>query len=129
MHVSNRETLVQSVLASGFAYDKHTTHDDNTLQWGTFVKKVRGIRRMGSAALDFAYVACGRYDGYWERSLNPWDAMAGMLLVREAGGIVTNYKGDARPQDDVRGRYVAGNPAIHSAILGVLHDTYDEDAL
>lgn len=129
LKVSSRTTLATSVIASGFPYDKHTVNDDNTRQWSAFVKRVRGVRRMGAAALDFAYVAAGRYDGYWEQSLKRWDAMAGILLVREAGGIVTDYRGAQRPQDDERGRYLASNPHIHQAILDVLLQTYGDDAL
>lgn len=129
LQVSQRQSLGESVLASGFGYDKHTTPDNNLAQWGAFVKQVRGVRRMGSAALDFAYIASGRYDGYWERSLNPWDAMAGIVLVREAGGRVTDYRGGERPQDDPRGRYTVSNGRIHDAMLAVLHETYGSEGL
>lgn len=124
IHVTDTKTLVQSVLASGFPYYKHTDPDNNTAQWTAFVKQVRGIRRMGSAALDLAYVACGRFDGYWEQGLQPWDGLAGILLVTEAGGTISDYHGGKTPQHDQRGRYVASNGHIHEAILTTLRDTY-----
>lgn len=82
--------------------------------------QIRGERRLGSAALDLGYVAAGRLDGYWEQSLKPYDALAGMLMVREAGGIVTDYRGDPNPQQHAGGRYVASNGRIHEAMLRVL---------
>ncbi len=120
IRVSDKRTLVESVLASGFAYDRRTNPDNNAAEWSAFVPQVRGLRRFGSAALDFCYVACGRFDGYWERALKSWDALAGMLLVREAGGIVSDYMGGARPQDGTDGRYVAANPHLHPLMLDVL---------
>ena len=124
VHVSEADTLLQSVIGSGFGYDKHTNPDDNTAQWAAFTKQVRGIRRMGSAALDLAYVAAGRFDGYWEKNLNTWDALAGMLLVQEAGGIVTDYQGGDQPQWDEKGRFVANNGKIHEAMMEVMKQSY-----
>lgn len=124
IQVSSKGELVQSVLSSGFGYDKHTNPDNNIAQWNAFVTQVRGIRRLGSAALDFAYVAAGRLDGYWEKGLNRWDALAGMLLVQEAGGLVTDYRGGDAPQFDELGRYVASNGALHSDIIDVLVNSY-----
>lgn len=124
--VSTADDLLQCVVASGFAYDKHTNPDNNIAQWQAFMLKTRGIRRIGSAALDLAYVAAGRFDGYWERSLNPWDALAGMLLVQEAGGIVTDYEGGNQPQWTADGRYVASNGHIHEAMLAVIRESYSE---
>lgn len=124
IRVSEKTRLVESILASGFAYDRRTNPDNNTAQWSAFVPQVRGMRRFGSAALDLCYVACGRFDGYWERSLKSWDAMAGMLIVQEAGGIVTDYTGGARPQDGADGRYVAANPHLHPIMLDILARSY-----
>lgn len=126
MQVSPTETLINAVIASGFPYTKHTDENNNMANWASMTRKVRGIRRMGSAALDLAFVASGRLDGYWERSLNPWDALAGMLLIQEAGGTVTDYSGGNRPQWDERGRYVASNGRLHQQILDVLAQTGDE---
>lgn len=121
--VTHTETLLQSVVGSGFPYTKHIDPDNNTVQWTEFTKRVRGIRRMGSAALDFAYVAAGRLDGYWERSLNSWDALAGVLLIQEAGGMVTDFQGGNRPQWDEKGRFVASNGRIHSLMIEILKDS------
>lgn len=119
MRVSESDTLLQAVIGSGFGYDKHTNPDDNTAQWSAFVKKVRGIRRMGSAALDLAYVAAGRFDGYWEKNLNPW-----VLLIQEAGGTVTDYQGGDAPQWDEKGRFVASNGKIHDLMLELIKESY-----
>ena len=124
LQVTTTATLQQAVLASGFAYDKHSNPDNNAAQWRAFMTQVRGVRRMGSAALDLAYVAAGRYDGYWERSLQPWDALAGVLLVTEAGGTVSDYGGGDQPQFDADGRYVASNGHLHAHMLDVLQTSY-----
>jgi len=120
LHVTQTAELIDSVITSGFPYDKHSNPDNNLKEWSAFLVKIRGERRLGSAALDFCYVAAGRMDGYWEKDLKTYDAMAGMLLVREAGGIVTDYRGDPNPQIQDRGRYVASNGRIHAAMLQVL---------
>lgn len=120
LRVSDIESLNDAVVASGFPYDKHTNPDNNTREWAEFLKHIRGERRLGSAALDLAYVATGRLDGYWENQLNPWDAMAGVLLVTEAGGTVTDYAGAPEPQRAARGSYVASNGRVHAAMLRVL---------
>jgi myo-inositol-1(or 4)-monophosphatase len=120
LRVSATAELTDAVVATGFPYDKHLKDDNNLREWGAFLRHIRGERRLGSAALDLAWVAAGRLDGYWEQDLNPWDALAGMLLVREAGGTVTDYAGGPDPQRLDRGRYVASNGRIHTAMLGVL---------
>lgn len=120
IRVTDTGELVDAVVTSGFPYDKHTNPDNNLREWGAFLTRIRGERRLGSAALDLCYVAAGRLDGYWEKDLKPYDAMAGMLLVREAGGVVTDYAGGAWPQREDRGRYVASNGVIHAEMLGVL---------
>jgi myo-inositol-1(or 4)-monophosphatase len=120
MHVTATAGLNDALVSSGFPYDKHTNPDNNLREWAIFLKHIRGERRLGSAALDLAYVAAGRLDGYWEQQLNPWDAMAGLLLVREAGGTVTDYTGTPNPQHRDRGRYVASNGLIHEAMLRLL---------
>jgi myo-inositol-1(or 4)-monophosphatase len=124
IRTSKKTELMKSVVASGFPYDKHIIDDNNTRQWSAFVKRVRGVRRFGSAGLDFAWVAAGRFEGYWERSLNPWDALAGILLVREAGGMVTDYYGDPNPQHGKEGRYLASNGLLHDSMIAVLKESY-----
>ena len=120
VRVTETATLNDAVVSTGFPYDKHTNPDNNLREWAAFLRHIRGERRLGSAALDLCYVAAGRLDGYWEMDLKPWDAMAGMLIAREAGGTVTDYAGGADPQHLDRGRYVASNGRIHAAMLAVL---------
>lgn len=122
LRVSATAELADAVVASGFPYDKHLKADNNHREWAAFLRHIRGERRLGSAALDLAWVACGRLDGYWEQDLNPWDSLAGILLVREAGGTVTDYAGGPTPQHIDRGRYVASNGRIHPAMLAVLRE-------
>lgn len=119
MHVSARESLAKAVLASGFPPDRWTNRNNNTDEWVSFVTRVQGLRRTGSAALDLSYVAAGRLDGYWELRLKSWDVMAGLLLVTEAGGQVSNY------HNQLDGVYmahevVASNKLLHEQILTVL---------
>jgi myo-inositol-1(or 4)-monophosphatase len=120
LRVTQTAELIDAVITSGFPYDKHHNPDNNLKEWSAFLVKIRGERRLGSAALDLCYVAAGRLDGYWEKNLKPYDALAGMLLVREAGGTVTDYHGGANPQHQDLGRYVASNGRIHAAMLTVL---------
>ena len=122
--VSGAESLAQSLLASGFPYDRHTSKQDNIAQFAAFLKRVRGLRRMGAAALDLAYVAAGRLDGYWEYKLSSWDVAAGVLLVEEAGGAVTDL--DGQPFQLTRApEVVASNGRIHGKMLAVLADAAD----
>jgi myo-inositol-1(or 4)-monophosphatase len=118
--VTATEELNDAVLSTGFPYDKHTNPDNNEREWSAFLKHIRGERRLGSAALDLAYVAAGRLDGYWEKDLKRWDIMAGVLLVEEAGGAVSDYAGAPDPQRAERARCVASNGRIHAAMLSVL---------
>lgn len=120
LRVTETAELVDAVITSGFPYDKHTNPDNNLKEWSAMLVKIRGERRLGSAALDLCYVGAGRLDGYWEKDLKPYDAMAGMLVAREAGGRVTDYAGGEFPQREERGRYVASNGRIHAAMLDVL---------
>ena len=116
--VSRTERLVQSLLASGFPYDRHTSEQDNVGQFAAFLKRAQGLRRMGAAALDLAYVAAGRLDGYWEYKLSSWDVAAGVLLVEEAGGTVSDM--DGQPfQLTLAPELVASNGRIHGQMLDV----------
>jgi myo-inositol-1(or 4)-monophosphatase len=110
---------VDSLLATGFPYDRHTSNDDNLVQHGAFLKKALGVRRSGSAALDLAYVAAGRLDGFWEYRLSSWDVAAGVCLIQEAGGTVSGMAGD-RWQITPRVSLVASNGRIHSAMVSLL---------
>ncbi len=120
LRVTGTAELADAVIASGFPYDKHTNPDNNLREWAAFLVRIRGERRLGAAALDLAWVAAGRLDGFWEQNLKPYDALAGLLLVREAGGLVTDYAGGTDPQHGSRGQYVASNGRIHAAMLEVL---------
>ncbi|MEM7413374.1 MAG: inositol monophosphatase family protein [Myxococcota bacterium] len=115
IHVSEEAQIDRALLATGFAYDVHDSEDDNVERFGRFVKRARGLRRDGSAALDLCYVAAGRFEGYWEGKLHPWDVAAGNLIVEEAGGRISDFAGDP-PSGDGR-ETVASNGAIHEALL------------
>lgn len=111
IHVSKTDCLEKSLLASGFAYDRKMNPDNNYSEFCRMTHLSQGVRRGGSAALDLAYVAAGRFDGYWERGIKSWDIAAGILLVQEAGGIATSYSN--RPLDLNEGKIVATNGRIH----------------
>jgi len=114
IHVSDAQSLAESILATGFPYRRGELEHSNLENFGRFFYDVRGVRRMGSAAMDLAWVADGRLDGYWELHLSPHDVAAGALLVREAGGVVTDADGG---EDWLRGGHiVAAGPGIHAAI-------------
>jgi myo-inositol-1(or 4)-monophosphatase len=125
IRVSAMGTLDESLLATGFPYTSHTAEDNNTGAFSVFARKAQGIRRAGSAALDMAYVACGRFDGYWELIVQPWDVAAGIVIVREAGGRVSDYTGDEDTfrMMDAR-RTVTTNGLIHEAMIETLHELY-----
>ncbi|MCK4693885.1 MAG: inositol monophosphatase, partial [Anaerolineales bacterium] len=93
LHVSAATTLNESLLSTGFPYDMRTNPDNNLDHFARLILQSRGVRRLGAAALDLAYVASGRFDGYWEMRLWPWDWGAGLLMVKEAGGLVTRIDG------------------------------------
>jgi myo-inositol-1(or 4)-monophosphatase len=115
IEVSRCSTLSDALLVTGFAYDRATRIDNNYAEFAWFTHRTHGVRRGGAAAVDLAYVACGRCDGYWERGLSPWDLAAGVLLVREAGGVVSDYRGGAfRLSSD---RVVACAPALHGQLV------------
>ena len=122
VRVSVATALESGIFASGFPYDKATNPDNNLKQWSAFVTRTRGMRRMGSAALDLCYVAAGRFDGYWEINLNPWDCLAGGLCVREAGGIVSDYAGNESPEIFSGKRIVASNGKLHPLMLSLLNN-------
>jgi myo-inositol-1(or 4)-monophosphatase len=116
--VSAAAKLQDALVATGFPYDKHASDVDNVANFGRVTKRVMGIRRGGSAALDLAYVAAGRLDGFWELKLSPWDTAAGTLVVAEAGGKVSRIDGAAYVPGDVD--VVATNGLIHGALCALL---------
>ena len=112
--VSATSELIEAMLCTGFAYDPQL-RPENQAHWSSFAEEAQAVRRDGAAALDLCYVACGRYDGFWERELSPWDVAAGALLVTEAGGMTSDYRGG---QLDIYAREaVASNGHIHSQML------------
>ena len=115
--VSSEPNLKKCLLATGFPYDEAGLRM-NVDVFARVQQKVRAVRRPGSAALDLAYVACGRTDGFWELKLNPWDVAAGMLLVQEAGGAVTGVHGEPYSVNDKK--VVASNGHIHGKLLAAL---------
>jgi myo-inositol-1(or 4)-monophosphatase len=119
LRVSETKDLQESLLAVGFPY----TIRQNPHRVMDHLKKMavsaQGIRRLGSASLDLAYVAAGRLDGFWEEGLKPWDTAAGMVIVKEAGGMVSDYEG--RPYSPFMNTIVASNARIHEAMLSVLN--------
>lgn len=119
LSVSQTDELINSLVVTGFPYDKHTNPDNNLNHFSDLMLKTRGIRRLGSAALDLCYVAAGRSDAYWELRLWPWDWAAGILIVREAGGRVTNIHGGEAIFDE-RASLLASNGRLHQAMLAIL---------
>ena len=119
IRVSDVGDLGQSLLATGFPYDLRVSSANNLNHWSRFIVKAQAIRRCGSAALDLCYVACGRFDGFWELKLKPWDVAAGALIVTEAGGRVTDFEGRQHRIDIPEA--LASNGRIHEAMMDVLH--------
>jgi myo-inositol-1(or 4)-monophosphatase len=118
LSVSVASSLPDALLVTGFPYDIRTSLADNLDHFAAFMKSARAVRRLGSAALDLAWVAAGRFDGFWEPKLHPWDVAAGDLLVREAGGHVTRF--DGSPFDVFSDEILAAPPALLSAMIDVL---------
>ena len=115
IQVSNCDSLASSLLVTGFAYDRHERLDNNYAEFAWFTHRTRGVRRGGAAAVDLAFVADGRLDGYWERGLSPWDLAAGVVLVEQAGGVVCAY--DGGPADLAEGRLIACSPGVRQALI------------
>lgn len=116
--VSQRSPLSASLLGTGFPYDCATAPENNFDAFVRFQKAARGIRRVGAAALDLAYLAAGRLDGFWEVKLKPWDVAAGALLIQEAGGKVTAF--DGSPYEVRNHRILASNGLIHQEMIALL---------
>ncbi|MEW6497339.1 MAG: inositol monophosphatase family protein [Cyanobacteriota bacterium] len=114
IRVSQTSDLSKSLLVTGFAYDRRETCDNNYAEFCHLTHLTQGVRRSGAASIDLADVACGRLDGYWERGLSPWDIVAGVVLVEEAGGQVTAY--DTNPLKVRSGRILATNGRIHERL-------------
>jgi myo-inositol-1(or 4)-monophosphatase len=110
--------LEHALLVTGFPYDVRRSAENNLDHFARFATRAQAVRRLGSAALDLAYVACGRFDGFWELKLHPWDVAAGWLLVEEAGGAVTRFAGG--PFDLRADEIVAGPEPLAAAMREVL---------
>ena len=119
--VSERESLKGSLISTGFPFRAQARLKEYLRSLETFILETAGVRRAGSAALDLCYTACGRYDGFWEMSLSSWDIAAGALIVREAGGVVTDFLG--RDGYLKTGNVVTANRRIHSSMLEIIRHT------
>ncbi|MEQ8346110.1 MAG: inositol monophosphatase family protein [Sneathiellaceae bacterium] len=120
MRVSSRGRLPDALLSTGIPFHGKGDAPQFSRELNAVMTEVAGIRRFGAAALDLAYTAAGRYDGFWERGLNPWDIAAGIVLVREAGGMVTDLRGGEAKLDG--GEILAANAALHAPLLALLKD-------
>ena len=114
LRVSARRDLADCVISTGIPFMGHGDMGQWVRIFGAVAPSIAGIRRFGAASLDLAHVASGRYDGFWESGLQPWDVAAGMLLVREAGGFVSDFRGGEQMIE--RREVIAGNDAIHSKL-------------
>ena len=118
IHVSSIATLTDSLLVTGFAYNVKEIFDPVITRYGNCLKASQGMRRLGSAALDLCYVACGRFEAFWEQNLKPWDTAAGALIVAEAGGQVTTFSN--RPYSGDQDEILATNGHIHQEMIELL---------
>jgi myo-inositol-1(or 4)-monophosphatase len=123
IRVTSANTLIGALFSTGFPYDVASVENNNVAQFVRLTKLSQGVRRSGSAALDMAYVACGRLDGFWEIQLQAWDVAAGALIVEEAGGVATSLEGS---RDLLNPPYsiVVSNPALHPLLLGALNGNH-----
>lgn len=119
--VSETESLNRALLSTGFPYDLRESRENNVDHFNRFIFAAQAVRRDGSAALDLCYVAAGRFDGFWELKLHPWDVAAGTLMVEEAGGRVTDFSGN--PASIYHRQILASNGRIHDEMLRILQTT------
>ncbi|MFC1463937.1 MAG: inositol monophosphatase family protein [Candidatus Brachytrichaceae bacterium NZ_4S206] len=123
IHVSNTQPLAYALLNTGFPYDRRESEENNFDYFLAFQRTSQEVRRVGSAALDLCWVACGRMDGYWELKIQPHDIAAGIVIVREAGGVATDFDGGQAMF--AHKQVVASNGLIHAAMLDVIRETRD----
>jgi myo-inositol-1(or 4)-monophosphatase len=119
IHVSSAAALIDSLLVTGFHYDVHKDPGELVGLFADMLGRARAVRRLGSAAIDLCYVACGRFEGFWEKRLQPWDVAAGALIVAEAGGTVTGMSG--AKYGSRQGSVLATNGRIHQQMLDAIH--------
>jgi myo-inositol-1(or 4)-monophosphatase len=122
LQVSSETSLIDSLLVTGFPYDVRLRHEDLLGIFAAFLTEARAVRRLGSAAVDLCYVASGRFDGFWEQHLKPWDVAAGSLIVTEAGGRMSRL--DGSPFSVAAGSLLASNGGLHDAMVRVIADFY-----
>lgn len=120
IHVSSVDTVERGCLVTGFPYNVRENPDFCHERFIAFLQRVQALRRFGSAALDAAFLAAGRLDGFWEVALKPWDKAAGSLLITEAGGTISNFEGG--PHDIYGPQFLASNGSIHAQMVEILHD-------
>ena len=118
INVSLIDDLDKALLVTGFPYDIRDSDDNNLDNFAAFAVHSQAVRRLGSAALDLCYVACGRFDGYWEKKLSPWDQAAGMLILQEAGGRISDFQG--KPFSIYGNEVLATNGMIHEQMMSIL---------
>jgi len=118
IHVSATDKLIRSMLSTGFPYDIKTSSLTNLDHWANFAMNAQALRRDGAASIDLCYVASGRYDGFWELNLSPWDTAAGALIVQEAGGRVTDFSGDKF--SNYKPEIIASNGLIDDQMIEVI---------
>jgi myo-inositol-1(or 4)-monophosphatase len=119
--ISDTALLEDALVVTGFGYDIRDTPNNNLDHFTRFALKAQGVRRTGSAALDLCYVAAGRFDGFWEISLNPWDMAAGVVILQAAGGYVTDLRGNAH--SIYQPQLLASNAHIHNQMLAVIAES------
>jgi len=120
IRVTQETSMIDSLLVTGFPPQSTDRPGEQVAIFGAFLSRARAVRRLGSAALDLAYVAAGRFDGFWESSLHAWDVAAGALLVEEAGGVVSDFQG--APFDSFGRQLLASNGVIHPEMVQILGD-------
>jgi len=126
LQVSRASTLADALLTTGFPYHRAENEDNNAAEFARIMPICRGVRRMGASSADLAYVASGTFSAYWEGWIKPWDVAAGVLLVREAGGLVTNYQGAPFGLDDHCIIASNGQPGVHETLLCAIQEARSE---
>ncbi|MXX27744.1 MAG: inositol monophosphatase [Caldilineaceae bacterium SB0668_bin_21] len=126
LQVSRASTLADALLTTGFPYHRAVNEDNNAAEFARIMPVCRGVRRMGASSADLAYVASGAFSAYWEGWIKPWDVAAGVLLVREAGGLVTNYQGAPFGLDDHCIIASNGQPGVHETLLCAIQEARSE---
>lgn len=116
--MSNTDTVSESLLVTGFPYDHLTIHGEIMERFSNCLKASQGVRRLGSAAIDLCFVACGRFEAFWEQNLKPWDTAAGILIAEEAGAVITDFSN--RPFTIDKKEILATNGKIHDEMISLM---------